>query len=251
MKYTRADIVSLVVTTILVAMFLRGVRDDDLNPTGKPCQTAFASSNTRLPLDPEASKCGFRMVAQANSFIGMTFPTAGLGRGCWIVKLRGRKRRRLQRPRGSVPESWPDARRDRTTCAGHTTTGPPRNGLFRLRALLGRIERHAARSENHTRRNAIVRQPSPDAGLLRGWEIASRVAPFERLIMHPVFQAHRGDTLRVQDCLEQSEECLRLRKLAGSEAEARLLGELSNSWKRLAGQIDRYRTLIRKQGASS
>ena len=82
-------------------------------------------------------------------------------------------------------------------------------------------------------------------------ELDSRFAPLERLIMHPVFQAHRDDTLRVQDCREQSEECLRLRKLAESEAEARLLGELSNSWKRLAGQIDRYRTLIRKQGASS
>jgi hypothetical protein len=131
----------------------------------------------------------------------------------------------------------------------------PRNDLFRLRAILGRIERHAARSENHTRRNAIVRRPSPAPGLLRGWgrfvRIDSHLAPFERLIMHPVFQAHRSDILRVQDCREQSEECLRLRKLAESEAEARLLGELSNSWKRLAGQIDRYRTLIRKQGASS
>ena len=44
------------------------------------------------------------MVAKASSFIGMTFPIAGLGRACWIVKLRGRKRRHLQRPRGSVPK---------------------------------------------------------------------------------------------------------------------------------------------------
>ena len=57
------------------------------------------------------------MAAKASSFIGMTFPTAGLSRGCWIVKLRGRKRSRLQRPRGTVPK-LADARGFRTTYAG-------------------------------------------------------------------------------------------------------------------------------------
>ena len=90
-----------------------------------------------------------------------------------------------------------------------------------------------------------MRRRSRPAG--RFVRIDSRFAPFERLIMHPVFQGHR---LRVQDCREQSEECLRLRKLAGSEAEARLLRELSNSWKRLAGQLDRYRVLKREQRGS-
>jgi hypothetical protein len=151
---------------------LRSVRDDDLNPTGKPCQTAFASSNTRLPLDPEASKCGFRMVAQANSFIGMTFPTAGLGRGCWIVKLRGRKRRRLQRPRGSVPESWPDARRDRTTCAGHTTTGSPPemvySGCERFLADLSTMQRAQKITLGEMRQSG---GPSPAAaGCTLRWE---------------------------------------------------------------------------------
>ena len=115
---------------------LCGVRDDDPTPTGKPCQTAFASSNTRLPLEPGASRCGFRMVAQASSFIGMTFRTAGLGRGCWIVKLRGRKRRHLQRPRGAVPKL---ARRTRfrTTYACARCSARVKAGAFLCGGRLG------------------------------------------------------------------------------------------------------------------
>jgi hypothetical protein len=48
-------------------------------------------------------------------------------------------------------------------------------------------------------------------------------------------------------CLDQSAECLRLIKLAQSESEAQVLKNLSGSWTRLAGQIDRYNALIRDQ----
>jgi hypothetical protein len=37
-------------------------------------------------------------------------------------------------------------------------------------------------------------------------------------------------------------------KLAQSEAEAEVLRNLSSSWARLAGQIDRYNALTREQG---
>ena len=49
--------------------------------------------------------------------------------------------------------------------------------------------------------------------------------------------------MRAHYCLEQAEECLRLMKSAESETEARVLRELAYSWKRVAGQIDRYRSL--------
>src|SRR3979409_1007127 len=49
-------------------------------------------------------------------------------------------------------------------------------------------------------------------------------------------------------CLDQSAECLRLMRLAQSEAEAEVLKNLSMSWSRLSGQIDRYNELIREQG---
>jgi hypothetical protein len=49
-------------------------------------------------------------------------------------------------------------------------------------------------------------------------------------------------------CLDQSAECLRLIKLAQSESEAQVLKNLSMSWSRLAGQLDRYNALIRDQG---
>jgi hypothetical protein len=49
--------------------------------------------------------------------------------------------------------------------------------------------------------------------------------------------------MRAHYCLEQAEECLRLMKSAESETEARALRELAYSWKRVAGQIDRYRSL--------
>jgi hypothetical protein len=51
-----------------------------------------------------------------------------------------------------------------------------------------------------------------------------------------------------QHCRDQSTECLRLKKLAQSEAEADVLRNLSASWSRLAGQIDRYSELVRDQG---
>jgi multidrug resistance efflux pump len=51
--------------------------------------------------------------------------------------------------------------------------------------------------------------------------------------------------MRAVDCLKQAEECLRLIKSAESETEARVLRDLANSWKRVAGQIDRYRSLAR------
>jgi hypothetical protein len=49
-------------------------------------------------------------------------------------------------------------------------------------------------------------------------------------------------------CQDQSAECRRLLKLAKSEDEAEVLRNLSCSWARLAGQIDRYNALVRDQG---
>ena len=48
-------------------------------------------------------------------------------------------------------------------------------------------------------------------------------------------------------CQDQSAECLRLMKLAQSAAEAEMLRNISQSWSRLAGQIDRYNALMRDQ----
>jgi hypothetical protein len=50
-----------------------------------------------------------------------------------------------------------------------------------------------------------------------------------------------------QHCLDQAAECLRLLKAAKSDAEAKNLKDLSQSWARLAGQIDRYNALMREQ----
>jgi hypothetical protein len=50
-----------------------------------------------------------------------------------------------------------------------------------------------------------------------------------------------------QHCLDQSAECRRLMKLAQSEVEARVLKNLSQSWSRLAGQIERYNELVRNR----
>jgi hypothetical protein len=50
-----------------------------------------------------------------------------------------------------------------------------------------------------------------------------------------------------QHCLDQAEECRRLMKVAHSEAEAYALKILARSWLGLAGQIDRYITLMRAQ----
>jgi hypothetical protein len=51
-----------------------------------------------------------------------------------------------------------------------------------------------------------------------------------------------------QHCLDQATECLRLMKLAQSKDQAEVLKNLSSSWSRLAGQIDRYNALVREQG---
>jgi hypothetical protein len=51
-----------------------------------------------------------------------------------------------------------------------------------------------------------------------------------------------------QHCQDHSAECLRLVKLAQSEAEAHALKNLSRTWTGLAGQIDRYNALKREQG---
>jgi hypothetical protein len=50
-----------------------------------------------------------------------------------------------------------------------------------------------------------------------------------------------------QHCKDQAAECLRLAKLAQSKNEAEVLRNLSSSWSRLAGQIDRYNALVREE----
>jgi hypothetical protein len=53
-----------------------------------------------------------------------------------------------------------------------------------------------------------------------------------------------------QHCRDQSAECVRLMSLAPCEAQAQVLRNLSSSWSRLAGQIDRYNALIREHSRS-
>jgi hypothetical protein len=50
-----------------------------------------------------------------------------------------------------------------------------------------------------------------------------------------------------QHCQNRAAECLRLMKLAQNKDEAEILKNLSQSWSRLAGQIDRYHALMREQ----
>jgi len=50
-----------------------------------------------------------------------------------------------------------------------------------------------------------------------------------------------------QHCLDQAAECDRLIRSAQSEAQAQLPRNLSSSWSRLAGQIDRYNAALREQ----
>jgi hypothetical protein len=50
-----------------------------------------------------------------------------------------------------------------------------------------------------------------------------------------------------QHCLDQATECLRLVKSTLSMDQADVLRNLSQSWSRLAGQIDRYNALVREQ----
>jgi hypothetical protein len=51
-----------------------------------------------------------------------------------------------------------------------------------------------------------------------------------------------------QHCRDQEAECFRLMKSAKSAAESEVLRYIASSWSRLAGQIDRYNTLVREQG---
>jgi hypothetical protein len=50
-----------------------------------------------------------------------------------------------------------------------------------------------------------------------------------------------------QRCRDQAKECLHLANVSRSEHEAEALRNISSSWARLAGQIDRYTTLVREQ----
>jgi hypothetical protein len=49
-----------------------------------------------------------------------------------------------------------------------------------------------------------------------------------------------------QHCQDQAAECLHLMKLTQNKDEAEVLKNLSCSWSRLAGQIDRYNALVRE-----
>lgn len=51
-------------------------------------------------------------------------------------------------------------------------------------------------------------------------------------------------------CRDQSAECLRLMGLAESEAEARVLRSLSDSWVRVANQTERYAQFKRRMAAA-
>jgi hypothetical protein len=51
-----------------------------------------------------------------------------------------------------------------------------------------------------------------------------------------------------QYCRDQAAECIRLMKSAQSAAEAEVLRNISSSWSRLSGQIDRYNALVRERG---
>ena len=50
-----------------------------------------------------------------------------------------------------------------------------------------------------------------------------------------------------QRCRDQAAECHRIMSNAPTKEQAQLLGNMSSSWSRLAGQIDRYNQLAREQ----
>ena len=50
-----------------------------------------------------------------------------------------------------------------------------------------------------------------------------------------------------QRCRDQAAECVRRMNSAPTKDQARLLENISMSWSRLAGQIDRYNELVREQ----
>jgi hypothetical protein len=54
-----------------------------------------------------------------------------------------------------------------------------------------------------------------------------------------------------QHCRDQAAECIRLIKSAKSSAEAEVLRNISSSWSRLSGQIDRYTALARERGRTA
>ena len=54
-----------------------------------------------------------------------------------------------------------------------------------------------------------------------------------------------------QHCRDQAAECLSLVRSAKSEGEAEVLKYLSQSWARLAGQINRLNAIRREQQAGS
>jgi hypothetical protein len=50
-----------------------------------------------------------------------------------------------------------------------------------------------------------------------------------------------------QRCRDQAAECVRLMNAAPTKDQARLLENISVSWSRLGGQIERYNALVRHQ----
>jgi hypothetical protein len=50
-------------------------------------------------------------------------------------------------------------------------------------------------------------------------------------------------------CRRQAQECRRLLRLSQSEAQAQVLGNLCNSWVRLANQVDLYAEIMRRERA--
>jgi FixJ family two-component response regulator len=84
--------------------------------------------------------------------------------------------------------------------------------------------------------------------------VRSRIAtltPREREVFELVIRGQTNKQIMdsAKHCRDQAEECLRLVKSTQSEAQARVLRNISYSWSRLAGQIDRYNELVREQGS--
>ena len=50
-----------------------------------------------------------------------------------------------------------------------------------------------------------------------------------------------------QRCRDQAAECRRIMKSAPTKDQAHLLANMSSTWSRLAGQIDRYNQVAREQ----
>jgi hypothetical protein len=54
-----------------------------------------------------------------------------------------------------------------------------------------------------------------------------------------------------QYCRDQANECRHLANVSRNEHEAEVLRNISSSWSRLAGQIDRYSELVRERGSKA